>query len=334
MLIAHAHAARTLAVCTGSEDRLPTRLPAQLPAWLPLSAVTDAAERLAGHIVRTPLLHAPALNLASGCDLWLKAETFQATGAFKERGALNRLLRLTAPERAGGVVAMSAGNHAQGVALHARRLGVKAVIVMPVTAPRCKVDRTAALGAEVVLHGANVGEAKGRALELAAERRLTFVHPYDDPDVIAGQGTVGLEILADRPDVETLVVPVGGGGLLAGIAAAAKTLKPSVRVIGVRLARRGGPTLADGINVHALGKLPQEVAATLVDRVVEVEEGEIAAAMRALHGSFGVVAEGAGAAAVAGVLSGRVGRRTGRTVAVLSGRNVDGDTLARTLAAA
>jgi threonine dehydratase len=321
MHTAHLDAARRLSVCASSEDHL--------PAWLPLSAVTDAAERLHGHIVRTPLLHAPAL----GRDLWLKAETFQATGAFKERGALNRLLRLTALERAGGVVAMSAGNHAQGVALHARRLGVKATIVMPVTAPRCKVDRTADLGAEVVLHGATVGEAKGKALELASERRLTFVHPYDDPDVIAGQGTVGLEVLADRPDVETLVVPVGGGGLLAGIAAAAKAIKPSVRVIGVRLGERGGLTLADGINVHALGKLPQEVVATLVDDLVEVTENEIAAAMRALHGSFGMVAEGAGAAAVAALLTGRLGR-TGRTVAVLSGRNVDGDTLARTLAAA
>ncbi|MBP2227618.1 threonine dehydratase [Azospirillum agricola] len=321
MHTAHADAARTLSVCASSEDRL--------PAWLPLSAVTDAAERLAGHIVRTPLLHAPAL----GRDLWLKAETFQATGAFKERGALNRLLRLTAPERAGGVIAMSAGNHAQGVALHARRLGVKATIVMPETAPRCKVERTAALGAEVLLHGTTVGDAKGRALELAGERRLTFLHPYDDPDVIAGQGTVGLEVLADLPDAQTLVVPVGGGGLLAGIAAAAKALKPSLRVVGVRLARRGGPTLADGINVHALGKLPREIVATLVDDLVEVEEAEIAAAMRALHDSFGVVAEGAGAAAVAACLCGRLDR-TGRTVAVLSGRNVDGDTLARTLAAA
>lgn len=316
----HAGAARALSVCASAEDTL--------PVWLPFRAVTDAADRLAGHIVRTPLLHAPAL----GRDLWLKAETFQATGAFKERGALNRLLRLTAPERAGGVVAMSAGNHAQGVALHARRLGVKAVIVMPETAPRCKVERTAALGAEVVLFGATVGDAKVRALELAAERRLTFLHPYDDPDVIAGQGTVGLEVLADCPDVETLVVPVGGGGLLAGIAAAAKALKPSVRVVGVRLARRGGPTLADGINVHALGKLPQEVVATLVDELIEVQEGEIAAAMRALHSSFGMVAEGAGAAGVAGVLFGALGR-TGKTVAVLSGRNVDGDTLAGALAA-
>jgi len=316
----HAGAVRALSVRASAEDTL--------PAWLPFSAVTDAADRLFGHIVRTPLLHAPGL----GRDLWLKAETFQATGAFKERGALNRLLRLTALERAGGVVAMSAGNHAQGVALHARRLGIKAVIVMPETAPRCKVERTAELGAEVVLFGATVGDAKVRALELAAERRLTFLHPYDDPDVIAGQGTVGLEVLADCPDVETLVVPVGGGGLLAGIAAAVKALKPSVRVVGVRLARRGGPTLADGINVHALGKLPQEITATLVDDLIEVQEGEIAAAMRALHGSFGMVAEGAGAAGVAGVLFGGLGR-TGKTVAVLSGRNVDGDTLARTLAA-
>ncbi|TWA64392.1 threonine dehydratase [Azospirillum brasilense] len=304
-----------------------------LPSWLPLSAIEDAAERLQGRIVRTPLLHAPVLGPALGRDVWLKAETFQATGAFKERGALNRLLRLTALERAAGVVAMSAGNHAAGLALHAQRLGVAATIVMPVTAPRCKVERTEALGAEVVLSGANVGEAKSRALQLAAERRLTFVHPYDDPDVIAGQGTVGLEVLADRPDLETLVVPVGGGGLLAGMAAAVKARKPSVAVVGVRLARRRGPTLADGIAVDALGKLPQALLAGFVDALVEVEEGEVAAAMRTLHGSFGMVAEGAGAAAVAALLAGKLPKE-GRTVAVLSGRNVDSDTLVRTLAAA
>lgn len=319
MFTAHADAARPRSVAVNTASRLPD--------WLPLSAIEDAAERLSGHLVRTPLLQAATL----GRHLWLKAETFQATGAFKERGALNRLLRLTAPERRAGVVAMSAGNHAQGVALHARRLGLRATIVMPETAPRCKVERTAALGAEVVLAGATVGEAKATALELAAARRLTFVHPYDDPDVIAGQGTVGLELLEDRPDIETVVVPVGGGGLLAGVAAAVKAVKPGVRVVGVRLARRGGRTLADGINVEAMGKLPQQVAARLVDAVVEVEEAEIAAAMRTLHGSFGVVAEGAGAAAVAGILSGKV-PAAGRTVAVLSGRNVDPETLARTLA--
>lgn len=319
MLPAHAEALRPSCLHIDPEDRL--------PPWLPLSAIDDAAERLRGHVVRTPLLPAPFL----GRDVWLKAETFQATGAFKERGALNRLLRLSRPERANGVVAMSAGNHAAGLALHARRLGIPATIVMPVTAPRCKVERTSALGAEVVLSGTSVGEAKARALELAAERRLTFVHPYDDPDVIAGQGTVGLEVLADRPDAETLVVPVGGGGLLAGMAAAVKALKPSIAVIGVRLARRCGLTLADGIAVAALGKLPQAILPTLVDSLVEVEEGEVAAAMRALHASFGVVAEGAGAAAVAALLAGKVPAR-GRTVAVLSGRNVDPETLTKVMA--
>lgn len=319
---AHATRLPSIAKRTDTEDRL--------PSWLPLSAIEDAAERLSGRIVRTPLLHAPSLGCAQGGDVWLKAETFQATGAFKERGALNRLLRLTAPERAAGVVAMSAGNHAAGLALHAQRLGVKATIVMPVTAPRCKVERTEALGAEVVLSGATVGEAKTRALKLAAERRLTFVHPYDDPDVIAGQGTVGLEVLADRPDLATLVVPVGGGGLLAGMAAAVKVRRPSVTVVGVRLARRRGPTLADGIAVDALGKLPQALLAGFVDALVEVEEAEVAAAMRTLHGSFGMVAEGAGAAAVAALLAGKVPAR-GRTVAVLSGRNVDPGALVRTL---
>lgn len=324
MPFAHAEALHSRTVRTVVEHRL--------PSWLPLSAIEDAAERVSGRIVRTPLLPAPSLGRTPTGDVWLKAETFQATGAFKERGALNRLLRLSLPERAAGVVAMSAGNHAAGLALHAQRLGVRATIVMPVTAPRCKVERTEDLGAEVVLSGASVGEAKARALELAAQRRLTFVHPYDDPDVIAGQGTVGLEVLADRPDVGTIVVPVGGGGLLAGMAAAVKALKPSVTVVGVRLARRRGPTLADGIAVDALGKLPQAVIARFVDALVEVEEAEVAAAMRALHGSFGVVAEGAGAAAVAALLAGRV-PVSGRTVAVLSGRNVDADTLVRTLAA-
>ena len=304
----------------------------RLPPWLPLTAIEDAADRLAGHIARTPLLHTPAI----GRDLWIKAENFQATGSFKERGALNRLLRLSAPERAAGVIAMSAGNHAAGIARHAARLGLQATIVMPEAAPRCKVERTAALGAEVILSGACVEEAGAKALELAAERQLTFIHPYDDPDVIAGQGTIGLEVLADRPDVGTLIVPVGGGGLLAGVVAAVKAVKPSVTVVGVRIARTAGPmpvpTLADGIAVAALGKLPRGVIASLADDLVAVDEAEIASAMRALHDA-GLVAEGAGAAPVAALLAGKVAAR-GRTVAVLSGRNVDPDRLARTLFAA
>ena len=298
------------------------------PPWLKPSAIDDAAERLCGHILRTPMLAAHEL----GRDLWLKAETFQATGAFKERGALNRLLRLTGGERARGVIAMSAGNHAAGLALHARRLGVRTTIVMPTTAPLCKRERTEALGAELVIAGASVAEARAHALELADERRLTFVHPYDDPDVIAGQGTVGLEILADRPNVGTIVVPVGGGGLLAGVATAVKAAKPWVAVIGARLANRRGRTLADGIAVDALGKLAQAVVADLVDDVVEVSEEEVAFAMRALHRACGIVTEGAGAAAVAALLAGTV-VAPGCTVAVLSGRNIDPDTLTRALAA-
>ncbi|WP_207459455.1 pyridoxal-phosphate dependent enzyme [Azospirillum sp. SYSU D00513] len=297
----------------------------RLPGWLPLSAIEEAADRISGHIVRTPLLRTPSL----GPDLWIKAESFQATGAFKERGALNRLLRLSAAERTAGVIAMSAGNHAAGIALHAARLGARAVIVMPETAPRCKVERCLALGAEVILSGARVEEARTRALEVAAARGLTFIHPYDDPDVIAGQGTLGLELLDDLPELDTLVVPVGGGGLLAGVAAAVKALKPSVRVVGVRLARRAGPTLADGIAVAALGALAREAIGSLADALVEVEEAEVAAAVRALHGA-GLVAEGAGAAATAAILAGKA-EAEGRTVAVLSGRNVDSDRLARTL---
>ncbi|MGQ9365881.1 pyridoxal-phosphate dependent enzyme [Azospirillum sp. A39] len=332
MFAAHAVAVRhTRCGADDLEDRLPT--------WLPAAAIDDAARRLAGHIVRTPVFDAPALGVLAGCAVALKAETLQATGAFKERGALNRLLRLTAPERARGVVAMSAGNHAAGLALHGARLGVPVTIVMPATAPRNKVERTAGYGAEVVLHGSGVAEACRKALEIAGDRRLTFVHPYDDPDVIAGQGTIGLEILEDRPDADTVVVPVGGGGLLAGVAAAVKARRPSLRVVGVRHARFRpggaglGPTLADGIAVAALGKLACAAAESLVDELVHVEEAEIAHAVRTLHQAVGVVAEGAGAAAVAALLAGRVpGAR--RAVAVLSGRNIDDGVLARVLAAA
>ncbi|WP_029008861.1 pyridoxal-phosphate dependent enzyme [Azospirillum halopraeferens] len=333
MFAAHAVAVRHPR-CGACSDRSP-----RLPAWLPSSAISAAAARLAGQVVRTPLLDAPGLGAGPGIAIGVKVETFQATGAFKERGALNRLLRLTAPERAQGVVAMSAGNHAAGLALHGARLGVPVTIVMPVTAPRNKVERTAGYGAEVLLHGATVAEARDKALELAADRRLTFVHPYDDPDVIAGQGTVGLEILEDRPDTDLVVVPVGGGGLLAGVAAAVKARNPSARVVGVRHARfrpggaGPGPTLADGIAVADLGKLARAAAATLVDAIVYVEEDELAHAVRTLHRAVGIVAEGAGAAAVAALLAGRV-RAAPRTVAVVSGRNVDAAALTRVLEAA
>lgn len=323
--------ARTGAACAAVlSTPAPSAVP--LPSWLPLRAVEDAAARLYGQVVRTPLLPAPGLLPG----LWLKAETFQATGAFKERGALNRLLRLTPDQRRAGVAAMSAGNHAAGLARHAQRLGLPAVIVMPAGAPRCKVERTRGFGAEVVLCGATVAEARGRAVELAAERGLTFVHPYDDADVIAGQGTVGLEIVDDLPAVDTVVVPVGGGGLLAGVAAAVKARRPGVRVVGVRHARYvGGPapagaSLADGIAVERLGALPLDAIEALGVDVVGVDESAIAHAMTTLHTRAGLVAEGAGAAAVAALLTGRVTPGPA-TVAVVSGRNVDTEALTRLL---
>ncbi|MCW2247319.1 threonine dehydratase [Azospirillum fermentarium] len=323
--------ARTGAACAAVLSA-PAPSAVTLPSWLPLQAIEDAAARLHGHLVRTPLLPVPGLLPG----LWLKAETFQATGAFKERGALNRLLRLTPEQRRAGVAAMSAGNHAAGLARHAQRLGVRAVIVMPAGAPQCKIDRTRGFGAEVVLSGATVAEARGRAVELAAERGLTFVHPYDDADVIAGQGTVGLEIVDDLPTVDTVVVPVGGGGLLAGVAAAVKARRPGVRVIGVRHARYvGGPapdgaSLADGIAVEHLGALPLDAIESLGVEVVGVDETAIADAMATLHTRAGLVAEGAGAAAAAALLTGAVTPGP-TTVAVVSGRNVDTGALTRLL---
>jgi threonine dehydratase len=280
-------------------------------------AVVRAARRLAGRIARTS-------TAADGPFLRFKLETEQATGAFKERGALNALLALPAKARAAGVITVSAGNHGAGIARHAARLGVRATVVLPATAARNKVERVRALGAHVVEHGDDLIAARRHALELADKERLTFVHPYDDADVIAGQGTVAMELLAQAPTVRRLVVPVGGGGLLAGTLLAAAVRAPNVEVIGVELAGRGanGPTRADGIAVRALGKLPQRVVDTFAPRIVAVEEEAIHDAMRAMRDRLGVTVEGAGAAAYAAIRSGLVelDRPTG---VVVSGGNVD-----------
>src|SRR5882672_9352772 len=200
------------------------------------AAVGDAAAAIAGAIARTPTIAAPALSALVGAELHLKLETVHRTGSFKERGALNKLLRLDASQRRAGVVAMSAGNHAQGVAYHARRLGIPATIVMPAGTPFTKIDRTEALGAAVVLKGDSLVDARRAADALARERGLVPVHPYDDPLVIAGQGTIALEMLADEPDLDTLIVPIGGGGLISGIAVAAKALAPRIEILGVQSA--------------------------------------------------------------------------------------------------
>lgn len=305
-------------------------------------AVETAARRLRGRVTRTPCLFAAGLSAELGVELWLKAETLQPTGAFKERGALNKLLTLDEAERRRGVIAMSAGNHAAGLALHAARLGVRCEIVMPTTAPRCKVERTRALGAVVHLVGNDVAAAREHAVRLALEGDRVFVHPYDDHAVIAGQGTVGLEILEDVPKVDSIVVPVGGGGLLAGVLKAIKPRAPRVRVFGARhaLCHAGvspGRTVADGIAVQRLGESCRAVIDELADDVVPVAEAEIVRAMATLHHRVGLVAEGAGATALAAVLSGALGSETlrpgSRVVAVLSGRNADPETLNLALAA-
>ncbi|WP_420244863.1 threonine ammonia-lyase [Roseiterribacter gracilis] len=276
-----------------------------------------AAQRLQGRVARTR-------TVTDGPFLRFKLETEQPTGAFKERGALNALLALPAAARAAGVVTVSAGNHGAAIARHATALGLRAVVVLPANAARNKVERVRSMGADVVEFGDDLIEARKHALDLAAKHRLTFVHPYDDADVIAGQGTVAMELLAAAPTVRRLIVPVGGGGLLAGTLLAVAARAPNVEVIGVALAGRGanGPTRADGIAVRALGKLPQLVVDRCNPRIVEVDEDAILDAMHALRDRLGVRAEGAGAASYAAIRAGLV-KLDCPTGLVVSGGNVD-----------
>lgn len=299
--------------------------------------VRAAAARVAGAVVRTPTARSLTLGAITGADVWVKFEQLQFTASFKERGALNRLLQLTEPERRRGVLAVSAGNHAQGLAHHARRLGVAATIVMPAGTPLTKVSRTRVLGAEVILHGDDFEAASVHALELAAERGLVVVPPFDDPAVIAGQGTVGLELLEDVPDLECLIVPVGGGGLIAGVAAIAAEHLPAVEVIGVQVdgfdwaaVRRGhpvttgrGPTVAEGIAVRRAGQLTGPLLDALVDDVVTVTDDAIEEAVAMYLEIEKVVAEGAGAAALAALLQYPERFRDRRCGLVLSGGNID-----------
>ncbi|GGC49030.1 threonine ammonia-lyase [Chelatococcus reniformis] len=310
-----------------------------------LTDIREAAVRIAGRVVRTPLLRASVLSDMTGADVFIKFENHQFTASFKERGALNKLLTLDPAVRAHGVVAMSAGNHAQGVAFHARRLGVPAIIVMPRATPLTKVENTRTHGAEVVLVGDSLADAARRAAEITAERGLTFVHPYDDRQVIAGAGTVGLEMLQDRPGLDTLIVPIGGGGLISGIATAAKALDPAVQVIGVQAARYpamhcafngaalagGGSTIAEGIAVKYPGELTQAIVRACVDEVLLVDEQALEEAVALYLNIEKTVAEGAGAAALACLLSHRE-RFRGRSVGlVLSGGNIDPRLLASIL---
>jgi threonine dehydratase len=313
----------------------------------PLSLVDihAAAAAIAGAVLRTPAVAAPALTELAGAEIVLKLETLHPTGSFKERGALNKLLSLDAAQCKAGVIAMSAVNHAQSLAYHARRLGIPATIVMPEATPFTKVERTESYGARVVLRGAGLAEARHAAAEIAAAERLTLVHPYDDAMVIAGQGTAGLELLADHPDLDAVIVPIGGGGLIAGIATAAKAIKPKIEVIGVQCALypamlhalgrgaapAGGPTLAEGIAVKEPGRLTQPIVAALVDDILLADEAALERAVAVLLDIEKIVVEGAGAAPLAALLRHAERFRGRRVGLVISGGNIDARLLASIL---
>ncbi|HLJ62589.1 MAG TPA: pyridoxal-phosphate dependent enzyme [Stellaceae bacterium] len=283
------------------------------------SDIRAAQAAIKGSVLRTPSLAAPTLAARFGASVILKLETLHPTGSFKERGALNKLLSLRAPR---GVIAMSAGNHAQGLAYHAKTLGIPATIVMPEGTPFNKVERTESHGAKVLLRGASLAEAERAAMALAASEGLTFVHPYDDPEIIAGQGTIALELLEDHPELDAILVPVGGGGLVAGIAIAARALKPGIEIVGVRVPL-SGPTLADGIAVKEPGALPRAVIAAERVRCVTVDETMIEAAIETFLETERLVVEGAGAAPLA-ALDHDPRSFAGKQVALLvSGGNID-----------
>jgi len=302
-----------------------------------IADIRAAAVRLQGQVLDTPCVESRTLSQITGAQVFLKFENLQFTASFKERGACNKLVQLAEDERARGVIAMSAGNHAHGVAYHAQRLGLRAVIVMPRFTPGVKVERTRSFGADIVLHGDTLEEARSHALDLAQQQHLTFVHPYDDEAIIAGQGTVGLEMLAAVPGLDTLVVAVGGGGLVSGIAVAAKALKPTIEVIGVQTLRfpnmfnavkhaslpQGASTIADGIAVGKPGHFTQAIIERWVDDLVLVDEGDIEQAIVMLLEIEKTLVEGAGAAALAAVLK-EPARYEGKKVGlVLGGGNID-----------
>lgn len=310
---------------------------------LTLQMIWEAREVLRGVARVTPLN--PAKNL--GKNVYIKSENLQLTGAFKVRGAYNKLRSLSEEERARGVIACSAGNHAQGIALSATRLGMKSVICMPAGAPISKIEATRNYGAEVVLVPGVYDDAAAEATRLADEFGYTFAHPFNDPYVMAGQGTIGLEILEQLPDVEQIVVPIGGGGLIAGVACAVKNIKPNCRIIGVQAegaasmygSRQAGhpikldsvSTIADGIAVKQPGDLTFELCQKYVDEIVTVRDDEIATGILALMEDQKIVAEGAGATPVASVLFGKVDVSQKKTVCLVSGGNVDVTTLSRVI---
>ena len=307
--------------------------------------IRNASERLEGNIIRTPFVQAPALSGLLGCDIRLKLENLQHTSSFKARGAFIAMQALSSEARKRGVITMSAGNHAQAVAFHARQMGIPAVIVMPAQTPFAKVSRTRALGAEVVLEGRNLNECEGLVSRLIGERGLSLIHPYDDELVMTGQGTVGLEMLAEDDTLETLVVPIGGGGLIGGIATMAREMRPNIRIYGVQtelypamklaVANKyiacGGETLAEGIAVKKPGGVTRPVVADLVDDILLVNEQSLEWAVGSLIEQQRIVAEGAGAAGIAALYQHRsifAGKKVG---AVICGGNIDPRLLASIL---
>ena len=312
---------------------------------LTIEDIRAAAARIEGSVVHTPLMHSITLSAIAGCQVWLKFENQQFTAAYKERGALNALLQLSEEQRARGVIAASAGNHSQGLSYHGTRLGVPVTIVMPRTTPTVKVMQTEQVGGKVVLEGETFDEAYAHARTLEKELGLTFVHPFDDPVVAAGQGTVGLEMLEDNAKLDCLVVPIGGGGLISGIATAARALRPDVEVYGVQAALFpsmyahvkgeelpcGGDTLAEGIAVKAPGAFTSRIISELVDDILLVDEEALENAVSLLLQIEKTVVEGAGAAGLAAVLSNRE-RFAGKNVGlVLCGGNIDTRLLANVL---
>jgi threonine dehydratase len=302
-----------------------------------LKDIEAAARVIEGHVVRTPCLHSRTLSDITGAEVWLKFENHQFTASFKERGALNKLNSLTPEQRKKGVIACSAGNHAQGVAHHATRLGIPSTIVMPQHTPFVKVEQTERLGAEVILQGENFDAAKSHAVAECKRRDLTFVHPYDDALIVAGAGTCGLEIMQDWPQLDAIVVAIGGGGLISGISTAAKSIKPAVEVVGVEVQRfpsmyhavRGtqpefaASTIADGIAVKEPGKITREIVARNVAEIVLVDEGDVEQSIVTLLEIEKTVVEGAGAAPLAALLR-HPDRFKGRKVClVLGGGNID-----------
>ena len=307
--------------------------------------IRAAATRIEGAVIRTPMLVSKTLSDVIGAEVWLKFENLQFTAAYKERGALNKLLQLTPEERSRGVIAASAGNHAQAVAYHAKRLGIPAVIVMPESTPTVKVTQTEGHGAQVVLYGKFVDDAFAKARELEAEHGYVFVHAFDDAQIIAGAGTVGLEMMEDAPDLDTIIVPIGGGGLMSGVAIAARAANPGIELVGVEAELypsmkcaiqdcqmpSGGDTLAEGIAVKKPGELTSRILKDYADDVVLVPERDLERAVAMLAGIEKTVVEGAGAAGLAAMLNDPERYRGKKVATLLCGGNIDTHLLANVL---